>query len=374
MTGPGGPTPEWSGWLGRVSSWFAVEPLTRDREDELAEFFMASYGDQPVGDAYRDDQLVRRRIRWIGEGHPAWVCLQQNRIVGHFGALAADVVVDGRVVPACWGRDLIVAPAARRLGAGPALVMTAVRAAPRPFMVAGLNDESYALCRGLGFLDNGRIPLFVNVLDAGRLMDTVPSMLGRRPAAALVKTAQFLANRRRRRGRSIGIAPVGRFDETFDRWWAGVERAVPCVVRRTSATMRWRYREHPWHEYHCFAAHDGAALRGIVVVRSGRSRGVPAGFISELLADPRDGGALDALVAHAVEWLTSPDREPPAFLRCAVLNAAVERALRRAGFLPVPKSPMRWMLIHPAGAGALGPLVDRGRWFLTSGDSDLDLL
>jgi GNAT superfamily N-acetyltransferase len=379
---PGGPTAQWDAWLNRVSAWFAVERLTRDREDELAGFFKASYRDQPLSDQFLDDTLVRRRVRWITEGNPvpldgglpAWICLQHNRIVGHFGALAADAVAGGDVMPMCWGRDLIVAPEARRLGAGPLLVMTAVRAAARPFMVAGLNDDSYSLCHGLGFRDSGKLPLYVKVHDAKRLMETTGSpMLGGRAAAALVATAQTLSNRPRRRTRPVAVTPLERFDEEFDRWWAGVEPAFGCVVRRTSRTLAWRYLDHPSHGYRCFAARDGHSLRGVVVVRVGQSRGLPAGFISEVLADPGDRAALDSLIAHATAFFASPDRETPVFVRCAVLHPAFERVLRRAGFLRVP-SPIRWMMIHPAGAAALGPLVERERWMLSAGDSDLDMV
>ncbi len=372
----------WDSLLTRVSAWFAVERLTSHREAELCDFFKTAYRDQPAADMFEDSELNRRRVRWLNEqnpvpfdgGVPAWICLQKGRIVGHVGALAALAAAQGEVIPICWGRDLIVAPEARRLGAGPLLVMTAVRDAQRPFLVAGLNDEAYALYRQLGFHDGGTIPLFVKVRNALRLLDTMPwPPLKRRAVAGLVMAAQRLANRPRRRERSLTVTPLERFDEEFDRWWAGVEPAFPCVVRRTSATLTWRYRDHPSHRYQCFAARKGHELRGVVVVRHGRSRGLPAGFISELLAHPQDRPALDSLIGHAGELLFSSGAETPVFVRCSALHPAFKSALARAGFLRTP-SPLRWMMIHAQGASSLGPLVERKRWLVTAGDSDLDML
>jgi len=376
------PAVNWDALLARASTWFAIERLTRNREDDLCDFFRAAYRDQPAAQLFEDDAVIRRRVRWLDDQNPvpfdgaipAWICLQKGRIVGHVGALAAQAAARGALIPICWGRDLIVAPEVRRLGAGPLLIMTAVREAQRPFLVAGLNDDAYSLYRQLGFHDSGTIPLFVKVRDARRLLDTMPwPRLKRLAAAGLLAAAQRFANRPRHRDRSLVVEPIERFDDEFDRWWAGVEPAFGCVVQRTSGTLTWRYQNHPSHRYQCFAARSGATLRGIVIVRHGRSRGLPAGFISELLAHPDDRTALDSLLGYAAELLLASGTETPVFVRCSALHPSFEAALARAGFLRAP-SPLRWMQIHPPDASASASLLDRDRWLITAGDSDLDML
>ena len=137
--------------------------------------------------------------------------------------------------------------------------------------------------------------------------------------------------------------------------------------------MTWRYLCHPSHRYSIVAATDGQSLRGVAVMRHGCSRGLPTGYISEWLAHPQDQVAIDSLLGYAQEFLTSGAAEPPAFIRCAILHRTFERALARAGFLRVP-SPIHWMLAHAQGASELGVLAQRDAWFLSSGDSDLDML
>lgn len=376
------PAANWDGLLKRLSIRFAVERLTPDREPDLCEFFKTAYRDQPAAPLFADEEFIRRRVRWLNErnpvpfdgGLPAWICLHKGRIIGHFGVLSALAAVQGEEIPVCWSRDLIVAPDARHLGAGPLLVMTAVRDAQRPLLAAGLNDESHLLFRQLGFHDGGTIPLFVKVRNARSLIETVAwPRWQRRAAAGLVGAAQRLANRPRRRDKNLVVTEVDRFDEEFDRWWAGVESAFPCVIRRTSATLTWRYQDHPSHRYQCVVARRGRELCGIVVVRHGRSRGLPAGFISELLTHPQDEPALDALLGHAGDLLLATNAETPVFLRCPALHSSFEDALGRAGFLRVP-SPLRWMQTHPQGMPASGPLLKRAHWLLTAGDADLDML
>lgn len=377
------PITVWGRLLPRLNRWgVSVERMSPDRVDALCSFFQRAYADQPVASAFRDTGHILQRWRWLNEANPiplddgllGWLCLKEDRIVGHFAVLPAIAVSRGQAIPVCWGRDLIVAPEARQQGIGPILIVTAMVALQRPLLIAGLNDAVYPIYRRLGFFDFGAIPLYLRIYQPDRLLDTLPwPGFARRTAALAVTAAQHLMKRRRRLSGKLSIVPLERFDERFDRWWGSVESAFPCVVRRTSATLTWRYHRHPYHRYIALAAMNGQDLRGILVARHGHSRGLPAGFISELLAHPYDHEAIEALLVHAEELLRSSGDESPVFTRCPVLHRAFKRALARVGFLRVP-SPIRWMLAHAQGSSALGALARREDWFLNAGDSDLDML
>jgi GNAT superfamily N-acetyltransferase len=355
--------------------------MSPDRVGAVCSFFARAYADQPIGAAFRDIGRVLERWRWLNEGNPdrlddelpAWLCLKRGEIVGHFGVLPAVAVSQGQAIPVCWGRDLIVSPEQRQQGIGPILILTAVMAAHRPFLIAGLNDAVYPIYRRLGFLDLGSVPLYLKIYQPDRLMETFQWPGLARHAAALAVTVSQRLRRRRGKNNTLSLQATERFDERFDSWWRRVEKSFPCVVRRTSATLNWRYHCHPFHRYTTVAATDGEGLRGILIVRHGHSRGLPAGFISELLAHPDDREAIETLVEHAEELLRSSAAEPEVFIRCVVLHRSFEHALARAGFLRVP-SPIRWMLAHAEGSSALGPLARRDGWFLNGGDSDLDML
>jgi hypothetical protein len=164
---------------------------------------------------------------------------------------------------------------------------------------------------------------------------------------------------------------VERFEEAFDRWWEDLEASFSCVVRRTHRTMSWRYLQHPRHRYTVWVAQDPRGWRGLAVVRHGQSRGMPAGFVTELLTAPDDAAAMGSLLNQAADFLANSAPEPPVFLRCTQLHPALQRGLARARFFRVP-SPLRWMTAPAAdGAWAEG-LRHRAGWMLNSGDSDLD--
>jgi hypothetical protein len=243
-----------------------------------------------------------------------------------------------------------------------------------PMLVAGMNEQSVSLFQQLGFCDGGTIPLYVKVYEPQRLADTLPwSPIRRRLTSIAIRVGQslrkfsFLPAGRE----SLVVVTLDRFDERFSRWWAGLEPFFPCIVRRSAETMAWRYHGHPAHNYHILAAVEGEALRGLAVVRRGWSRGMPAGFITELLAHPEDRAAMGSLLEHAERWLTEDQESRPVFIRCAVHHPAFEQALAKAGFLRAP-SPFRWMASCDENQPDLRELQRQENWFLSTGDSDLD--
>lgn len=372
----------WDALRKRLARRCSIERMRPDRLRDLCAFFQRAYADQPVASAFQDADQILQRWQWLNEANPirledgrlpAWLCLKDGRLVGHFAVLPAIVVAHGRIIPICWGRDLIVAPEARQQGVGPLLIASTVMAVGHPFLIAGLNETVYPMYQRLGFVDWGLIPLRLRVYQPARLLDTLRwPRAACRMVAPWVNIVQQLRTRRGRAGR-LSCVRLERFDESFDQWWAGIEPAFHCVVRRTSATMTWRYLRHPTHRYTAFAALDGTTMRGVVVVRHGRSRGLPCGWMSELLTHPQDQDTMKALVGHAEEWLRSTAPEPLVFIRCAIFHHVSERVLERSGFLQAP-SPMHWMLTSAndrSGGAALG---QRDEWFLSTGDSDLDAL
>ena len=346
--------------------------MTSDRAEELCGFFKEAYADQPMAHAFKDLDRILQHWRWINQHEPsAWICLKGGKIVGHFAASGAVAVVGGRTVPIRWGRDLIVAPDGRRAGIGPLLIISAIEATSTPFFIAGLNENIYPVYRRMGFLDLGRIPLYVKIYDPNRLMDTVPwPWIARRSVGLMVGATQLIPAWPKS-GNGLRVVRMNEFDGRFDRWWARVESAFPCVIRRTSESLSWRYHRHPDHRYTALAAVAGEDLRGVAILRHGRSRGLPAGFITELLTHPRDSKAARFLLDQSERFLVESAREKLVFLRCAVHQRNMERTLLGARFIRVP-SPLHWMLAQVADHVEVDRLTRRDQWFINAGDSDLD--
>lgn len=338
-----------------------------------AELSYRTYKDTPIGRAFLSPDMVLRRWRWILDGDPtpspfglpAWVATRGRDVVGHFGLIPATALVDGRQVDVAWGRDFFVDASVRGQGVGSRLVETAVRAAGI-VLVAGLNPPATRAYKRVGFVECGPIPFYVNVIRPAAFAPRVASDKLPLWAARAASEAAALWGRRRS-GRTRRVRTADAFDDRFDAWWSRVERERGCVIRRTSATMNWRYRQNPSHTYVVLELERAGLLRGVAVVRSGVSRGLPAGLLVELLVEPGDREGAEELIAAARNHLEDAS---PVFLRCHTSGRESRAALVRAGFLP-PPSPFTWMI---ANGQRLGPGGVPRHLFLNGGDSDLDFI
>ena len=354
-----------------------IEPVTSDRVAALLQFLSAEYADQPSTALRFVGESGAARWRWLYEEYPiraedhvpAWICLEEDRIVGHLGALPVEIVVRGEPRTMAWARDLIVARSMRGRGIGSRLM----RMLPDLFGHAGVlgYEDTYGLYRRIGYEDVGTVPTYLKVR---RPRAFAAAFLSSRMASALAAPLLRVAQMRmpHRGGSKVQVEQLGDFDARFDRFWRSIEPDLGSVVRRTSATMRWRYLRNPTAQYRVLAAVSGAEVLGIAVARSGRSHGVRIGIITELLTHPADRNTMRALIDAAERSLDEAASEPIVFVRTAVRGSTYGRELLRAGYLPSPSR------IHCIMTGRAA-LTDEGGngardWYLNAGDSDVDFL
>jgi GNAT superfamily N-acetyltransferase len=335
-----------------------------------AELARRVYGSGPIASAFSDPSVTLERWGWLAKnpegGSPAWVAMRGGDVVGHVAILPVTVSAPSGLTRAAWARDLMVSPDVRGSGLGSQLIRTALTASGGQLLLGGLNPNVSRMYRKLGYQDMGAIPSFVLPVRARAVLERlgVPSVVAAFGGPIARVTSRLLSTRSR--GDPVHVTPLDAFDARFDDWWSQIEPSLGCVVRRTSATMRWRYVEHPVNRYRAIAAWRDGALRAVVVARSGTTRGLPSGHIVELLAAPTDTDAALRLIDAAIDLLMADD---PVLLRCSTTSSVVRTALIRSGFLPAP-APFRWMLASPEGR----PLGACPRWTITSGDSDLDAI
>ena len=119
-------------------------------------------------------------------------------------------------------------------------------------------------------------------------------------------------------------------------------------------------------------AYRGSDLVGLTVARTAEWRALRLGVILELLVEPSDREAADALVGAAVEAIGNGVDMVSCMLQAG--GAPVE-ALRRAGFMRIPSrlNPHEYVLLGEAldGRRDLEPLVAPGSWHVSWGDFDV---
>lgn len=353
-----------------------IVPFDPVRLDDLLSFFQAAHASAPIAWAFRDRAGLAARWRWLNEGYPlwrdgeprSWVCVDDGRIIGHVAHLPVEIVSSGQVLRVSWARDLIVDPEARGRGIGPSLISHLVAQVGRA-LLGGMNPQVEAMYRRLGYVHVAQIPLHIRVHDADGFLDGLHWSGPRRIAGAVAIGGAGLV--RRSPSSRLRVQVVDRIGGWFDAWWAGIEPRFQGAARRNARLMSWRYREHPSHDYTILAASDASGHRGVAVIRSGVSRGMPAGFVVELLAAPDDAAAFETLLSGVEDALGVQRR--PTFTRFASLGMSARRLLR-FGYLPAP-SPLGLMVAARDPADQFVHMLGRGRgWLINTGDSDLDAI
>lgn len=364
-----------------------VRPFTEADLPDLQRFQAEMYA------SYRGT-LASARIDWLDAAvrptsSPAttalWICHREGRIVGQQAQIPLSLKVKGDDVPGAAAIELMVDPAWRLKGVGPALAR-AQRSSTRVSIALGLSEEARRMYVGTGWFDLGKVTrAIVAVRPLRAIMAGTGSrrqaMLGCLWPAAEAVYAYGVAQGRRLTRRTRAEEVRG-FNERSEIIWRESSPYYDVLARRDRATLRWRFDECPQaHAYRRFYVLRGEHPVGYLVVRSAQCWGMPSLRIVDYLSPPP---LLPVLLAHACQLAR---KDSVALVEARSRNAPAARYAARNGygygygFRSLPRLEARvegWpgitMMAYasdddPARASVSEP----GSWFLTSADSDVDL-
>lgn len=341
--------------------------------------------DRPELEAFQRDQFGDgtlqtdwEHFRWAYEQVPTpdpegvqfWVCKRNGAVVGQQAGIPFRLKVGERVCRASWAIDLMVAPAWRLRGVGPALSEMHL-AANEVAVGIGISDLGYKAYKGAGWLDLGGLTTFVRIIDpvpcvrASKHDGTLPRLVA--ACAKPFATAASMAFATTTRAR---LSEVPAFDERVDRLWEEASRHHPVIAERTLRFLSWRFDRSPAAKrYRRLYVLRGGELMGYVVLRAESWHGTPVAVVQDYFARPGWAGTAFAL---AVEFAR---KQGLAALLCRTLNAEIEKPLIRMGFLCLRNGlnmPTRIMARPGPGSEALADILANPRnWFVTPADSDL---
>lgn len=305
-----------------------------------------------------------------GGGAPVWFLRHDGRIIGQLSAIPVALQVMREVHRASWGVDLIVEDALRGRGVGTALCNACVAEYGLTLGAAVSADARKALSRS-GWKDLGTLPLFVRPLQG---TETLLSSVLPRASVVLgasidrvIRAADGVAGKAISAWTGTHFEEVSRFDDRVDALWASVSPDYEVVARRDQRTLNWRYADHPEPgRYRMVSALKGDQLVGYAVVRVGRWRDQLGGYIIDFLA------SLNHITALLVECLRVLREAGARWVLCWQTHRTLHSILKLLGFIRRPSGCALLVRVGAASETHAQVLLDRGRWYLTAGDSDID--
>jgi GNAT superfamily N-acetyltransferase len=222
----------------------------------LIEFFVHAYGARTI---FRDSGFLRWYLGPPDDMRSIIAVAPTGAIVGHYGALACQMLLDGRAVDMLWGVNAYTLPEFRGLGLGHKLFVPWLESAAM-FGVIGFNARTAEFYEraGLQLFRRERFRRYARSFDA-RTSEVVERMGGdvERAREVLVENPSVSSRASRAiRDDADAIARV-QWDHP------------PCALTafRSPARLRWRYIEQSWLAYELATIVVDSAARAYVVTR-----------------------------------------------------------------------------------------------------------
>ena len=377
----------------RVEKRYKVETADSVEKKELVNFFKEAYSDQFNAADYQNGEEILKRWEWANLNNPniyakqfpAWVCKDNktNRIVGHFGIIPVLLKFKNSCHPAAWGRELIVLPKFRKLGIGPFLVDTVLRNIKDKvvlFLIAGLSNHSYAIFKKFSFVDLRYIPLYVRINKPDKILQSkirnriLARLLGIFAGVALkiLYLFSYIRMSKYNTSENILITEIANFDDSFDKLWEKASICFPIIIKRNSVNLNWRFVHQPYWKYRIFKAEskEDREIKGYVVLREGKSRGLRVGIVSDLFAPADDIHTIASLINFTIKYFGK--KRDLDLIRCDILNRRFEQILKNFGFISI-RSNSHFMLTNIHQDLEFDFVTSPDQWFINYADCDLDL-
>ena len=304
------------------------------------------------------------------EGTKTLVLEHDDAIVGLLSMMAVPLKVRDKVISAFWMGDLVTYP--RHRGRGTKLLKEIKK---EPSVILGApNELSYPLFKKLGWFDIYSLVNRVCVINMGNLLrrrirnkaiEAIVQLLWlgiRRIAFPVPQLSKF---------KSLSIIRVPVFDTRIDEFWHDVAHDYGIIVVRDRQYLNWRFVERPDRKYQIYLAMQAGKIRGYISLSSQEWAGLRFGNIVDLLVGRGDRESLDALLVKAVKELELSGVD---LITCYIspYDAFYQKALKKNGFL---FKTIKGKVIAYSNSTEVSKeeLMNAKNWFLTRGDSDLEM-
>ena len=274
-----------------------------------------------------------------------YVAESRGMIVG----LRAFIIEELKVIDELWlsglGVDTMVHPDFRRCGIAATMAQEGFRRMGEegmPILLSFPNDVAFKVYsrkrpywRHICSVPLLAKPLNVDNILRGYIRNPFLRRLTNLPVKAALKV---LSRSKLSKSEDLLLRKVDVFDSQFDNFWERASKQYDIGVVRDRKFLNWRFVDKPGDGYSIFSAERGEEIQGYIVLKNAEMFGLRLGLIVDILTVGEDSIA-DSLLAEAIDYFTEMKIE---VIGCLMLkHAPYFRALRKAGFISVPKMLVR---------------------------------
>ena len=343
-----------------------IVPMTPDWLPRVAAFRARVYPDNRWG-----HDLGHLRWRFLdapSDLPPLYLlAVRGDEILGQWAGLPDRLRAGDQELPVTWMVDLVVAPEHRDTMAAAAL-FRAAGATDRLLLAIGATEAVLPFYGVFRWQRRAIADTFYRVLRPGPAAALAGLPLEGARARLLPVADRLLPWVHRAHARAGGeVEPLSVLGPEIDALCEELRPRLGVHFDRGARWMRWKLEQRPCgHHRVLVLRHPGGRLRGLVVIKLRSRPGVARwAELAELLVDPADGAAFDALADAGTQAALAAGADLVR-LRCS-LPAHTTR-LRPPWWIRRVRSPIDDLFLSPS-AEACAPLL-AGAWHLTAAASD----
>lgn len=359
-----------------------------DDDPALQDFIARTYGDGAQfkgSERWRWQFLDNPATRDADQGATMWLAFMGETVVGQMGVQDCQITVGGQNFDAAWIVDVMVDEQARGMGLGHSLHSAIMTERP-VLMTLTMAEATRRIAQKAGCI----------TLGPTRQWMRLHNLSGQTVARYLTYKAQYGTKRKRLirlfNGTKIGpmvLASAARLwtklitqrngklaqyrveeFETFGTeikdFIAQVQTETTAYVQRSGKIPNWRYSDIPDIQYYKFLIKQDGEIRGCLLCRPPHPSELPAGIVTDIIANKQDTDAHDALLELAQSTLN----ENAQMLEAAASTPEMSAALKRAGFIPTRTMRPTIVCTNDAIRSVLEQHLDD--WHFTKADHDWD--
>jgi GNAT superfamily N-acetyltransferase len=184
--------------------------------------------------------------------------------------------------------------------------------------------------------------------------------------------AELLLRQRLHKSGDAFIKRIYSFDSRFDDFWEAASAGYNLGLIRDRRFLNWRFVDKPGEEYFVLAAEHGGKILGYAVLKNAEMFNLTLGLIVDILT-LAPNNVIDCLISRAIEHFREQNVDA---VGCLMLKHSVySKALRRAGFVQVPKALSHkefYFGVQVKPSVLADEIVNNPtNWLITWGDTDI---
>jgi len=169
----------------------------------------------------------------------------------------------------------------------------------------------------------------------------------------------------------VRVVEIDLFDTRFDDLYNRARESSPVMTVRRASYLNWRFFRRPATSYTVLAAIQDSKVVGYLVARVSDHLGTRCGFLIDSLTEPGHETVFSLLLQDMERRLCAGG---VAAIVCSASSSWYRKGLQKSGYYPVLFGEnQRLAAVLNSDDPALRPFRDVERWFVTSGDGNLEM-